>query len=218
MFLAKRKTQQVSWLLAYILLLFTSAIVRDFVIAPYVSHHMSGIEAVLIEPIWKLLFWIVPTFLYIRFVERQNPFTYLKLTTNLLKGLLWGLAGMAFLVAAEFPLILGHTPNFQFGTDTLINVILLVGFMEEIPFRGFLFQKLQEWLGFFGAMLLSSLLFALIHVPLWVSTGSFTVSQVLNFVMVFIVGLLACYTLKRSGSLWSSILLHTFYNILANIF
>jgi uncharacterized protein len=218
MFVVKNKTLEVSWLIGYILLLFVSAIVRDFVIAPYVTHHMSGIEAVLIEPIWKLLFWIAPTFLYIQFVERQNPLTYLKLTTNLLKGLLWGLAGMSFLVASEFPLILSHRPNFHFGTDTLVNVILLVGFMEEIPFRGFLFQKLQEWLGFFRAMLLSSLLFTLIHIPLWVSTGSFTVSQLLNLVMVFIVGMLTCYALKRSGSLWSSILIHTFYNILANIF
>src|SRR5450432_3618984 len=104
MFLAKNKTPDVPWLIGYILLLFVSAIVRDFVIAPYVTHHMSGIEAVLIEPIWKLLFWIVPTFLYIRLIERQNPLIYLKLTTNILKGLLYGLAGMLFLAIVELPL------------------------------------------------------------------------------------------------------------------
>jgi hypothetical protein len=66
MYLAKNKTWEVLFLVAYILLLFASSIVRDFVIAPYVTHHIRGIGAVLVEPLWKVLFWIVPTFFGLR--------------------------------------------------------------------------------------------------------------------------------------------------------
>ncbi len=217
MIIVKGKLQEFWLLCGYICILFVSAIVRDFVIAPYVAQHMSGPGAVLIEPIWKLLFWIVPTFFYIKFVEDQNPLIYLKLSTNVLQGLLWGLFGCIFVVALEFGKILqGHAVTSQ-STDTWVNVILLVGLMEEIPFRGFLFQKLQSNFGFIGSMLLSSLLFALIHVPLWVSTGQST-HLPLALILVFGVGVLACIVLKLSESLWSSIIVHTFYNILTAIF
>ncbi len=102
MIIVKGKLQEFWLLCGYICVLFVSAIVRDFVIAPYVAQHMSGPGAVLIEPIWKLLFWIMPTFFYIKFVEDQNPLTYLKLSTNVLQGLLWGLFGCIFVVALEF--------------------------------------------------------------------------------------------------------------------
>lgn len=195
---------------------------------------MSGIEAVLVEPVWKLLTWIAPTWLYIQFVERQNPLVYLKLT-NPRKGLLWGLCGCIAVVFLEFSTLLRvQTFHLSQSTDTWVNVILLVGLMEEIPFRGFLFQKLQSlfgvsissttpmtteatetndfsW-GVVGAMLISSLLFVLIHLPLWMSTG-----QSVDFgslLAVFIVAILACSALKLSDSLWSSVLIHTFYNFL----
>jgi uncharacterized protein len=218
MYFAKIKTRETIFLSGYILVLFTSAIVRDFVIAPYVAQHVRGIGAVLVEPIWKLVFWIVPTILYIQFVEHQNPLTYLKLSTNILKGLLWGLAGMLFLVIVELPLILRHTPHFHFGADTWLNVILLVGFMEEIPFRGFLFQKLQAFFGVVGAVLVSSLLFALIHAPLWVSTAQSVPSILINLFNIMLIAIVLCIALKISDSLWSSILIHVFYNLIQNIF
>jgi uncharacterized protein len=222
MVIVTRKTQEIFWLLAYILLLFASAIVRDFVIAPYVAQHIHGTGAVLVEPIWKLLFWIAPTLLYIQFIEGQNPLTYLKLTTNLLKGLAWGLYGCIFLLALEFGNLLRNGLHFSQTPDTWVNVILLVGLMEEIPFRGLLFQKLQSlfspsWPGFVGAMLISSLLFALIHLPLWMSTGQSLSQSLVGMALVFCVGLLACSVLKLSESLWSSILIHTFYNILTSL-
>jgi membrane protease YdiL (CAAX protease family) len=224
MFLAKNKTLEVPWLIGYILLLFLSAIVRDFVIDPYVAHHIHGVGAILVEPVWKLLFWIAPTFLYIQIIEGQNPLTYLKLTAHPLKGLAWGLYGSLFVVALELGNILRlHTLHVPQSADTWVNAILLVGLMEEIPFRGFLFQKLQSlfgssWVGLVGAMLISSLLFALIHIPLWISTGLSLFQSFFGFLLVFFVGIIACVALKISESLWSSILIHTVYNVLTSLF
>lgn len=223
MFLAKNKMLEVPWLIGYILLLFLAAIVRDFVINPYITHHIHGIGAILVEPIWKLLLWIVPTFLYIQRIEGQNPLTYLKLTAHPLKGLAWGLYGSLFVVALQVGnLVRLHSFHLSQSADTWVNAILLVGLMEEIPFRGFLFQKLQSlfgpsWIGLAGAMLISSLLFALIHIPLWVSTGQSLLSSFFGLLLVFFVGIIACIALKLSEFLWSSILIHTVYNILTSL-
>ena len=110
MLLVKNRTQELSFLIIYMVILFASAFVRDFLIAPYVTHHMSGIGALLVEPLWKLLFWIVPTLLYIQFIERQNPLTYLKLSTNIGKGLLWGWLGYFFSPSCCQALSYEHIP------------------------------------------------------------------------------------------------------------
>lgn len=218
MVIAKGKYQELWFLCAYIGLLFASAILRDFVVVPYVAQHIHGPVNVLVEPIWKLLFWIAPTIFYIQVIEGQNPLTYLKLSTNVLQGLLWGLYGCIFVVALEFGNLLRSHHAFQTPTtDTWVNAILLVGLMEEIPFRGFLFQKLQSWIGFPGSLLLSSLLFALIHLPIWISTGQSS-NLPLALLLIFLVGTMACLALKLSESLWSSIIVHTCYNILTALF
>jgi uncharacterized protein len=72
-----------------------------------------------------------------------------------------------------------------------------------------------SWIGVAGAMLVSSLFFVLIHIPLWMSTGH--AIDFGNLLGVFLVAILACSALKLSGSLWSSILIHTFYNFLVSI-
>jgi len=46
---------------------------------------------------------------------------------------------------------------------------LLIGIIEEIPYRGFMLQKLAERLGFWRANLITSLLFLAIHLPGWIA-------------------------------------------------
>lgn len=40
----------------------------------------------------RLLLWILPVFLYLRYIDHINPLTYLKLTTYWRRGILIGLA------------------------------------------------------------------------------------------------------------------------------
>jgi membrane protease YdiL (CAAX protease family) len=58
----------------------------------------------------------------------------------------------------------------EFGT--WLNMIVRVGFFEEIPCRGLVFQKLNELLGFWPASLLGSFVFVCLHVPYWISLGT----------------------------------------------
>lgn len=84
-------TEGTSWerviFVGYIAILFAAASIRDFFVIPFVTHHLVGIAAAFVEPLYKLLFWIAPTILYIKYVLKANPLTYLKLTVNVRKGI-----------------------------------------------------------------------------------------------------------------------------------
>lgn len=201
----------------YLAILFGAASIRDFFVIPFVTHSHVGIAAAFVEPLYKLLFWIVPTFLYIKYVFNANPLTYLKLTVNVRKGISWGgVVGVLLFLFLVLPITLLHRelPHFALSFDDWLNKFLFVGILEEIPFRGLVFQRLQSWLGFWQATLLSSLLFTAIHIPLWLSKGDVLIpNDVLPLLTIFLLAVGLCYLFKRTGSLWSCILVHSLYDL-----
>ena len=74
---------------------------------------------------------------------------------------------------------------------------------EEIFFRGFIFAGLTGRLGFPGAVVGSSVLFALFH----------TDPRVM--IPIFVTGLLLAWVYKRTGSLWGCFAAHAMQNTLA---
>ncbi len=85
-------------------------------------------------------------------------------------------------------------------SEALIAVVLApVG--EEILFRGFLYGGLSRKMHAMGAMVVSSLVFAVSHH--YATSGLF---------FVFLYGLVFCWLYKRTGSLWPGILAHGLYN------
>lgn len=72
--------------------------------------------------------------------------------------------------------------------------------VEEIFFRGFLFQGFRERYGGVTAMLLSAAIFATAHLDLVV------------LIPTFILGCLLAYVFHRSNSIWPSIILHFLVN------
>jgi uncharacterized protein len=137
---------------------------------------------------------------------------------SLRKGFVWGI-GASVLVILLFStravFVFGVPPSLPHSFDDWLNIVILVGVLEEIPFRGLVYQQLQAWLGFWPAALLSSVLFVSIHIPLRLATSDklFQVAPAARIVTVFGLGVALCYLLKRSGSLWSCILLHSSYDL-----
>ena len=72
--------------------------------------------------------------------------------------------------------------------------------VEEIFFRGFLFQGFRERYGWITAMLLSAAIFAIAHLDLVV------------LIPTFILGCLLAYVFHRSNSIWPGIILHFLVN------
>ena len=98
-------------------------------------------------------------------------------------------------------------PLFGEGGWALAIGLMLAGVIaplaEEMFFRGFVFMGLLRPLGFNGALIMSSLLFAVVHL------------QIMTVLPIFALGCLLGWLYYRSGSLWPSILVHATYNSIA---
>ncbi len=95
----------------------------------------------------------------------------LELLTSLASGLGLGLLGISLVFAVE--LLLGwvkwHRENHSRLYPVVLPILALglgVGAIEELVFRGFVFQELSQDYGMVSAAIVSSLIFALLHL-LW---------------------------------------------------
>ncbi|GIV18271.1 MAG: hypothetical protein KatS3mg023_0022 [Armatimonadota bacterium] len=147
------------------------------------------------------------------------------------KGVLWG--GLAFLITplvellsmGVLRLVLGasaferlmdwekQTVALDSLLESLQPGVIALGFVlvvavaapvgEELFFRGFVFNVLRHRLPFTSAVWLSAALFALLHV------------SVKNFLPILVIGVLLAWLYARTGSLWSSVMMHGTFNFLS---
>ncbi len=128
-------------------------------------------------------------------------------------GIGCGLVVVSYGVIALYGLIL-----FRFGIETqgqqiikifeaiespvwlFITGVIIAPFVEEIFFRGFLFQGFRQRYGWIGGMLLSSAIFAIAHL------------DPAALVPTFILGSVLAYVYHRSNSLWPGMTLHALVN------
>jgi hypothetical protein len=126
--------------------------------------------------------------------------------------------GCGLLIGSYVVIILHNALLFLLGVDTQgENIVKLFGeldspvwffivgaifapLVEEIFFRGFLFQGFRERYGWVTGMVLSAAIFAVAHLDLVV------------LIPTFILGCLLAYVFHRSNSIWPGIILHFLVN------
>ncbi|WP_155992690.1 CPBP family intramembrane glutamic endopeptidase [Acidocella facilis] len=123
---------------------------------------------------------------------------------SLLIGLLWG-GGLARISLQGLGLVASLA-----SLAAWLVVSLLVGVTEELGFRGYPLVALARGIGFWPAALLTSLVFALLHV----SNGGESVTGILN---VFGAGMILCLARQRTGGLWWPIGFHTGWDFAQNV-
>ena len=163
----------------------------------------------------RLLLWIIPVFLYLRYIDHVNPLAYLKLNQYWKRGILIGLALSVLNFLGMLVRFGPPHPSMQFVTwNSILGTSILVGFFEEVPFRGFILQKFQEKFPFWIANLLSSLLFMGIHLPGWILLHILTWSNVIS---IFVLGGIFALIFYYSKTLWSSIITHSLNDFLSAV-
>lgn len=129
--------------------------------------------------------------------------TALALGEILVINSVWSLVQQRFDLAPQPSML----PWFGGGVGGLALAMLLggglVGFAEESFFRGFLYAGLRARWGVGWAAVISSAIFAALHL---------LPSVILP---VFVMGMLFCWLYERTGSLWPGIALHATVNSLA---
>jgi uncharacterized protein len=81
-----------------------------------------------------------------------------------------------------------------------IALVILPPIAEELVFRGYLFGRLREKLGFWMSAIVVSIVFGVVHMQ-W-NVG----------VDVAVLSLFLCYLRERTGSIWASVVLHALKN------
>lgn len=173
----------------------------------------------------KFTLWVLPVFITLA-VLRIRPFTYLKLTTPVNKrGLIVSalvvfvwlslvLIGESFLQGKSIGVLLSRKAPLWVG---ILAGVFFSPIWEEILFRGFFLNRLNESLSFWKSNLISAFLFALVHVPYWVSKNGFSGPVIKDLVNVFLLGCLFGWVMRKTNSLWPAIGAHIANNFVSGL-
>jgi membrane protease YdiL (CAAX protease family) len=190
-------------------------------------------RAYFINPEWldelivKPVFFILPVFFAVLVFEKQTLATlgiapslrnfFLDLYAGVVLGILFAFEGIFanYIKNGEiaFAPILASKVSGGMGFFLLLNLATSVS--EEILGRGYIYQRLyQASKNQFGAALLSSLLFLLLHVPIMLTQLHLMgTSLILYTVSIFLLGMANSYLYTLRGSLTLPVLVHTFWNM-----
>lgn len=86
---------------------------------------------------------------------------------------------------------------------SLLSAVVIAPVLEELLFRGLLYQRLRENSGPLVSMLISAALFGLIH------------GNLVQFVYAFLIGLLLAYVYEKFKTIWAPIIFHGSANLLS---
>ena len=161
----------------------------------------------------RLAVWVLPVFLYLIYVDGVNPFEYLKLKRHWKRGVIIGvLLSVINLLGTTIRFGLPHPTAQSLTWNSVIGTSILIGFIEEIPYRGFMLQKFTEHYGFWAATAISSILFLSIHLPGWISLHLLRAG---NVVSVFVFGVVMAIVFRYGKSLWAPIIAHSTNDFIA---
>lgn len=91
---------------------------------------------------------------------------------------------------------------------TFISLVILPPITEEIMVRGFLYSTLKKAMPMIAAVLATSAIFAMAHLPEGGAAGPLYIAALDTFIL----SLVLIYLREKTGSLWASITLHGIKN------
>lgn len=130
-----------------------------------------------------------------------------------------GLAGLQLVTTKGLKLVTDINLTTDGKNLDVLVIVTATALTEEIFFRGFLLNSLARYNKLMVANIITSLLFALIHLPIIMTTTNYVIPNVLLGLYIvavtsFVFGML--YLRKRN--LWMPVLAHLVNNFLLNIY
>lgn len=114
-------------------------------------------------------------------------------------------ASVVYLVTDD-PAFAKYQGDMSMTTQTMALLLVFVApFAEEILMRGTVYRMWRRDVGPWFAMLLSSLVFALMH------------GTLVHLIPIMMLGMLCALAYERTGSVWTSTLVHFVYNAMSSV-
>jgi len=172
-----------------------------------------------------LVVWVLPAAAFVYVLRSAPPAKYLGLSVwpSRRNWLLCISVTIGFLLAVTLlKMTVGKkcfsTPSFSSLPVTLwLLQLLLPPLLEELLFRGFLMTELLALLPLYRALALTSLLFACIHLPYWLTHGAATQAIVINGGAAFVFSILAGWLFAKTASIWPPTCAHIANNLLVSM-
>jgi uncharacterized protein len=173
-------------------------------------------DATVVPLLFRLVVWTLPSCLA-PLAMGKNPIDYLGLRMGAGRGVGWGLVIGVAIVLSNALIVYCLQGRWQmnsgFGWNLWVNGVLLVGLSEEVLFRGYFFRTLAEQLAAWKANAIQAALFLGIHLPGWLMMNQLHFPGALRqCAYVFLIALVMGFMVKKTGSLWSGILIHSLSN------
>ncbi|HUY00169.1 MAG TPA: type II CAAX endopeptidase family protein [Candidatus Deferrimicrobium sp.] len=140
------------------------------------------------------------------------------------KSLLIGfIATAGYLIAViAFQMPLSYTPMVGIGYPSVPDILILLGFTmligltEETAFRGYIQANYMQVMSQMKAVLLTGILFALLHVPSYLLSGNFL--NLLSLPSLILIGLILGYIRVRTGNIYGVIIAHATWDFYMFLF
>lgn len=101
----------------------------------------------------------------------------------------------------------------DFTIDDFFNKFLLVGIEEELVFRGLILNGLSKKDKFAKASIITSILFALVHIPLYIRSELLLSVIILNCLKIVVISCFYNGIFNETKSIWPIVIFHSFWDI-----
>jgi uncharacterized protein len=202
-----------NWILAsFTFLQLLGGIIAIQVMGRYNLGVGNDMLSLMINLLFYSVIFIIPILLYLKFYNKTDALEFLKLNRNKVRSIYKAIIIGSFIFVFLFLKNRFHiSSKLNFSEDIfLILGTTLVGFFEEIPFRGFYLQKFRQYMGFWRANILSASFFTIMHIPGKYYMGLGNINSIL---VILLIGLWMGYIFRETESLWSVAIIHSIYNL-----
>jgi len=193
-------------------------VIQVFINVPIMNLTSGWTEELLTDAV-KMLIWLGVGFFMIFHTKKDQFEVERPFQLNLkFKPLYVTLAAiLVYMLASAF--IQRHSISVvaSFKPTMLLQDFLIVGLCEETMFRGYLLNRLRKIVPTEqSALIIQAVLFALIHLPKYLTTypALSLITIMGQLVTVAILGYLFGWLFLKSRSLWPSIIVHSVWDLL----
>ena len=170
----------------------------------------------------QLPVWLLPALLLLYHFREDvavRPGELWKIRADALIVFVWAVP--LFAVAVVLALYNGNMHlAVRFRPAELMETVVIAAVTEEVVFRGFILNVLLKTTEKRRAVLITTLIFTAVHIPIWLIRGVFgwLPGAVLTPVLVFSTGVVYSLAFIKSKNVWAPIALHMVWNLAACIF